>query len=464
MQAVAPQAATEDASSRVVQPRHWTKKHAEAFQDAVAQLEQLTVSLSDRTGVSIAKVREQLFHTAPQRRPETVWNSFIHSLKNYPSKFEQYGVPKKQDGKGWNAYIKEDIKPFWDGMRAGDKGTFKIFQDCIGVAKKTQVASTSVDKAMSNFKKEKRWFVKRVSDLEDNHAIVAVTLLVHPDPRAQPTIVMTEYGKEMLDHAIMQWKQEDTSNELLDRFASAVKSVRPPSYDYVPPQDADKAANANDTDAPTSDSQTLPPTSLSSTATQSPVSSNTSAGESVAFATAPASAASAPASGVSASTADMYPLASANYGPSTTRSTTGTATPAHPSAMSELLAASHAQRVPHVARLFMMFLSQAIHTRGTDGHYAHWLQITYTMTRLPYQNLFTILNSYGMNIEGWPMAAGDLLIDAIAQEGLVPGSMEVFGGGLQDTSHWRETHVLAIAANLFNNVLTVDGPEPATSS
>ncbi|KAE8231764.1 hypothetical protein CF326_g3213 [Tilletia indica] len=510
-------------TEHVTRPGNWKKLHAKALNDAVEKISKITGDLGQTAGVGSSAVLEAVLGEVSSRRKQNSWNTFVQLARKYPPTFVKHGVPKQKEGQDWNEYVANELRPFWNSLKQDEpiseedkaNGVLSAFEQLaatLTLEKKAFVTRISSAAAAATMRQEVRWIKKKTSDLEENHSIVAITLLAHPDPRIKPVAVVSDYGDETIDHVMRQARPNDTINELLDRLNSAVTMVRPASYDYQPPVPSASTASVVATSSSTASSSATvahrqdPSDGMNQATNELNTTDDAlegrSAAESSSAAPIPTGNGIFPATltsdaavpGTTLPSDEQQSLTSVGHpqqhfqsqqhlprsqqqGPLSTENATfpssnniGTQQQqssvhtrnAHfqTACAPSLLPATHTLRVPYVGRQLLLLLTQAIHQQRA-ACYEDWMQITQGMTRLPYIDLFTRLNRYSLSIDGWPNVAGPLLVKPVCVESLIQECTEVYAGGLLDTAYWREEHVLAIAASMADGTLVVSSYVPS---
>ncbi|KAE8219218.1 hypothetical protein CF319_g7050 [Tilletia indica] len=428
-------------------PRVWVKRHAPLLNSSIDQVDALAATLKKQTGASMSAVRQQLLLKATNRRKQTAWNLILHLLATYPvgsdkdstdktgesesettdktgepesensltdeadqfSKAVQksvhkvwttFNVPGREKDQAWNTYIGTVVQPFWNKEKTTNPSNFKAMVADIENIRTVRVPTLSAVQSVTTMRQESKWTAKKASDLEENHAIAAITILVHPDPQVEPRIITTDYGKKVMQHVMTLWRPEDDINKLLERINTTVGAIPPSSYALPAPKD-----RTLDTPAPQAD----------------------------------------PTPEIEVNTPSSIPDPQATLPTST-------------GAISRPL--THAERIPVVARQLLRLITTTLHQQVDSPlgqlRYDHWMRTSASSSSLPYRDLFTILRSYRLLVDGWPKAAAGLLLNPFTAESDVEGALEIFTGGLLDTSAWLDHQVTAIAASIADGTLKLD--------
>ncbi|KAE8245043.1 hypothetical protein A4X13_0g6114 [Tilletia indica] len=496
---------TSSTQDRIVQPHGWAKRNADVLQQARAQVDDLTASLAKTVGVKEDVLRNQVLLKAPNSRRQSAWNTLMEKVRSDPTAWEARGVPKIRTDQQWNDYIKKDLSKFWQDLKKQDPDAHLSLKQELEKDRAQSIPKLSIRKVATNFRREHTKMLRKIEDLETNHAITAITIFAHPDPLLAPKLVLTEHGMALMQHIMALWKTGDTVNALVERINSGVNSNPPPSYRPLPlastntsttpvehlSDQNDSSPTANPPPAPHHSAAQSPPTTQSSpsprpssdaehqTFTASSALSNSATSIP---APAPVASSSVPVSTSLPSSTQMTP-SSSSIAPvlpssSTFISAASVAGPVNPplapfippsSGTPRLagfvprmcsrpnLPGSHAERVPYVARQLLLLLCEGVdRCAKSEDIVEDWTRVTEGMSRIPYSKLFSILNGYDLWVEGWPRAAEGLLLEYETFIGSQSPTMEVYDGGLVDTSGWTDTQVLALAQNIADGTLQVE--------
>ncbi|KAK0521871.1 hypothetical protein OC842_006639 [Tilletia horrida] len=425
--------------------RFWKKEHEAILNRACSDIQEIISKAQEATGASSGAIRSHCLGTSRHRRRASAWNMLVQYMRHSPKIVQKYDpeVPVQKKDQSWKDYMTTDLTPFWnkrkeeaeakrqrkgeqaDATMTGEDNTHEAFEKWLLSLKSLTVAKISAEDVNDKMREERKFLHSRAIDLESNEAIVQIAFLIHPDPLIKPVAATTGHGEKILHHVMRLWKRGDTPGHLLERFNAAVESHAPKAYLEL----GDPGSEEEEDDGK--------PLTGSPQPVQTPA------------------ATGATASGSSEFQPNKTPkLPPPEVVPS--------------GCLRSKLPSTHGELVPYVARQLLRLLSSHIYEMGSDAEaengdcYQRWLDASDMGSRIPYAHLFDILRSYGLCVDGWPVQAQALLVGAKTVDGVAPRTLEVYAGGLQDTSMWQTAHVLAIADVIAGGVLGVEAYEPPT--
>ncbi|KAK0529524.1 hypothetical protein OC835_004306 [Tilletia horrida] len=427
-------------SVRSAGPRCWKSEYPELWQEAADSIDAVVEHVVQITRQSPQQIRSSLMLESRKRRQGNSWNLLQRHIRLVAKDYDLPTYEKDDKAQSYNQYVNGVLKPKYHALTTDQKATLETRLKQLGAAS-ASLASTTVADSVKTLRQEGRWLMDKAIDLENNHAIALVAFAFHPHPNAEPVVVATEYALKSWKEAMSKVLSTDGPGEMVTRIDSEVKTCRPSSY--LSPGQPQTLAPSSDPRHPPGLAPVI--LALQRNETGDPGHRSTT--------------------NVHAPNGSSPPPSASRYDdPHAFRHGSDVAR-----RLCHELPASHATRVPHVARQLRTLLSFSILEYDQDAadefetRYTRWGDMTQSYTALPYANLFSALSTLGFAIDGWPLAASALLVDAVTCPS-TSDNMVVIQGGLLATDHWTERHVVAIATAIASGSLIVCDLDPSPSA